>query len=368
MATLPHTLQSKVPLAQFTTFSIGGPARFYADLSDFSALSPLISFAHEQNMPIAVIGGGSNILVSDRGIPGLVLRITARGITTEETKTHALLRAPAGELWDDIVAIANEREWWGIENLSLIPGTAGGGIIQNIGAYGQEISSVVSSVEAVHWKTGKTKIFSPHECRFGYRTSFFKEHLGEYLISTIAISLSRQPNPVLTYPDVARRLGTISHPSLADIRNTIIAIRKEKLPDPNREGNAGSFFKNLVLNPQEFNELSRRVRKSFGDRAHERLLSAARTFSRNLGQYKIPTALLIDLCGLKGYEQNGVAVSPKQPLVLTNKSGKASARDVLLMFRHVRRTVYRYTSALVEPEPILLGFSSDELEEFFSLP
>ncbi|MGD0227613.1 MAG: UDP-N-acetylmuramate dehydrogenase [Terriglobia bacterium] len=355
------------PLKPYTTFKIGGPARYFAHAASLEEFRAVIDFAAQHRLPLFVLGGGSNILVSDRGFDGVALHPDCRGVEIlHEDDDGMTLEIYAGEKWDDIVQHAVGRDMWGIENLSHIPGQAGAALVQNIGAYGQQVSDVVQSARVIDILTGMPRVLSAADCGFGYRRSIFNTTArGRLIILGLTLRLTKQRRPQLDYPDLrayfAER-GT-KQPSLKEIRQAIISIRDAKFPFPREErgGNAGSFFKNLSLSEAEYAALHEKVERNFSPRELARLEEMRIRFpSRD--QIKIPTAFLISICGLKGHRIGGAQVNGTQPLVLLNQGG-ATAEDVIALAQHVRKTVRAQTGMALAIEPELVGFAEQELAD-----
>jgi len=377
------------PLKPHTTFRIGGPARYFWEALDARGASEIAAFARRQSLPIFVLGGGSNVLVSDRGFEGVVLHPSGaggetgleRGIeiaaaaganieTLGEDADRVRLRIHAGEPWDRAVAYAVSRGWWGIENLSHIPGQSGAALVQNIGAYGQQLSDVLEGAEVLEFRTDAARHLQSNECGLGYRQSIFNaDRKGHFLILSITLKLSKRPQPNLRYRDVSAYFAerSISAPSQLEIRQAIIAIRDRKFPYPREErgGNAGSFFKNPTLTPAEFHALEERLRARFGA---DRNLRLAELRSRSAAEepVKVPAAFLIDLCGLKGLEIGRAQVNPSQPLVILNLGG-ATADDVLRLAGRVRHAVDRETGVKLQLEPQLVGFTCTERDRYLAV-
>ncbi|MEJ2008337.1 MAG: UDP-N-acetylmuramate dehydrogenase [Acidobacteriota bacterium] len=356
------------PLKPFTTFKVGGPAKFFASVATRDEFLEALRFAREERLPIFLLGGGSNILVSDDGFPGLVIHPVQTGIAIEPAGAEKVtLRIEAGETWDEVVRRAVEEGFWKIENLSHIPGQAGAALVQNIGAYGQQISDVLDSATIMEVGSGNVRRLGPRECGFGYRQSIFNTSArNEFIILQLGLRLDRRGKPDLRYPDMRRyfiELG-IEDPSIQQVREAIIRIRDRKFPFPREEkgGNAGSFFKNLVLNDADFELLRSNLQKNFPAEACERLEQIRRR-SASAESVKIPTAFLIEICGLKGHREGGARVNETQPLVLLNDGG-ATAHDVLTLAGCVRRTVYRRTGMTIHLEPERVGFRPDEVEKY----
>ncbi len=374
-------IQQDVPLKPYTTFKIGGPARYLCTVTAPEQARDAIALARSQSLPMFVLGGGSNILVSDAGFHGVVLHPAHLGVEVEgqeaarHPETSVRLHIKAGEPWDRVVGRTVEQGWWGIENLSHIPGQSGAALVQNIGAYGQQLSDVLEHAEVLRLSSGELQTLAAGECRLAYRRSIFNStRRGEFLISSITLSLSAKPKPQLGYRDVQAYFADRGNrqPSQRDIREAIIQIRDRKFPYPREErgGNAGSFFKNPTLSAGEGQSLEARVGARFGHPARDRL-TASRSRSGAAGSsasdsVKVPAALLIDLCGLKGFEAGRAQVNPSQPLVILNQGG-ATADDVLCVAGHVRRTVYRETGVVLELEPELVGFSRREVNRYLGI-
>lgn len=368
---MPHTLeiQENVSLKPLTTFKIGGPARFFASIAHADQIRQAIEFASARQLPIFVLGGGSNLLISDDGIEALVLHPVNKGVAVRAGQNGNIsIVVEAGEPWDQVVARTVENGRWGIENLSHIPGNAGAAVVQNIGAYGQQLSDVLESVEAAELSSGAIRAFQAEECGLGYRRGIFNtSHKGQFLILRLTLHLSLAPAPRLDYPGLIAAFSERNSqpPAISEIRSAIIAIRDRKFPFPREEknGNAGSFFKNVTLTPEVYQHLETRIAAAFGAVALARLREIRNRFSNSP---RIPTAFLIELCGLKGFRLGRASVSETQPLVLLNQGG-ATARDVLSLARHIRRTLYQQTGIQVDLEPELAGFKPEELASYMTL-
>src|SRR5579884_2393620 len=366
----PSTLRllENQPLKPFTTFKIGGPARYFAHIRTCQELLEALQFSHSEGLPIFVLGGGSNVLISDDGLDALVLHPANEGIAlVHEHSEGVKVSVEAAEPWDCFVARAVECNWWGVENLSHIPGQAGAALVQNIGAYGQQISDVLESAEVVDLATGETQTFMKNALGLAYRQSIFNTtHRGRYFIARITLQLSRKPHRNLGYSDVRlwfEKLG-VQEPSLDQIRQAIIAIRDRKFPFPREEkgGNAGSFFKNLILNEAEFDVLRSNLRRNFSNQVCTRL-EEIRLRSESRDAIKVPSAFLIEICELKGHREGRARVNENQPLVLLNDGG-ATASDVLKLAGFVRRTVRARTGMTISLEPELVGFQRDEIKRY----
>ncbi len=352
-------------LREYTTFKIGGPAVAFAEVFDYEGLKEYIAYAKNNNLPLLPIGGGSNMLVDDVGVYAAVARVSNTGIEKiEENDNSVTLKIASGENWDDIVAYAIENNWWGIENLSHIPGCMGAFAVQNVGAYGQEASQVIISVEAYDLKEEKIVTILNKDCNFSYRKSIFNTtEKGRYIIFLTNIRLSKIPNPIITYPDLKKRFESAS-PSLIDIRNAVIEIRDTKFPYPDGpvNGSAGSFFKNSVLAEEEYADLEKHFAKNMPEHL-TRLQEIKNRFPESKG-IKIPTAFIIEACGLKGIEVGGARLHTNQPVVILNSIGEATARDVLSLIHQVREKVIDLTGLCIYTEPELIGFTVEDLQKY----
>lgn len=307
-----------------------------ASLQCFSDISTFKSI-YKTDTPCYIIGEGSNsIFVED--FDGTVLVNRIEGISHYESEDHHCVRVGAGENWHQFVSFCLQNNWYGLENLALIPGAVGACPIQNIGAYGVEVGRFIDSVEVVSLLNGEAQILRNEECEFGYRDSVFKRQLaGKVLITHVNFKLAKNFEPEVSYGE----LSSLSHPSPQEIFETVIKVRKKKLPDPSEIGNAGSFFKNPIVSISLFKALN----VKYENIPH---------FTSESNQVKIPAAWLIDKCGFKGKTYNEVRCHPSQPLVLTN-IGNAKGEDVLFMARSIVTRVYEEFGIKLEPEVRLVG-------------
>jgi UDP-N-acetylmuramate dehydrogenase len=370
-AAKPLAIQENVALKPLTTFKIGGPGRYFAEIQAVGHLREAAAFAKSQSLPLFVLGGGSNMLVSDRGIDAIVIHPAYQRMRVSEhlqDQSEVLVQVGAGKSWDAAVGWAAENGYWGIENLSHIPGQAGAALVQNIGAYGQQLDGVFDSVQAVNLETGEAKVLNASACKLGYRSSVFNTtEKGRWLIWSLTLRLKKHGRPNLTYPDLAGWFKDKPDPSIQEIRAAVTAIRDSKFPYPAAEkgGNAGSFFKNLVLSETQYRKLQLAVGRNFDSDTLQRLFQLRQRFAEG-ASIKIPSAFLISICGLKGHQIGGASVNETQPLVLLNQGG-ATSDDVLRLARHVRQTVYARTGMALQFEPELVGFRADELADLMVL-
>ena len=326
-----HSLKSS------NTFGVEAHAACYvlceeeSDIVRFCRQPPL------RDGPLLILGGGSNLLFID-DVDGVVVQPNVKGVhLVKKDRETVLVRAMAGENWDDFVAHTVNRGWGGVENLSFIPGSVGASVVQNIGAYGVEVKSVVHSIQAVCLGDGTRVTLPPDRCGFGYRASNFKAAwAGRYIISAVTFRLSRQPAYVLDYPGVQRAVDAVGEVDLKSVRQAIIGIRQQKLPDPKVIGNAGSFFKNPVVDPTVLNAL----RNRYPDLP---------CYPHRGNRFKLAAGWMIDQCGFKGKRLGRAAVHDRQALVLVNRGG-ATGREVLALSEQVRQAVYERFGISLERE------------------
>lgn len=366
-------LVENFPLARYSTFYIGGPCRYLIYVSSLEELKDALGFAKSEQLPFFILGGGSNLLVSDNGYNGVVIKIELLGIDlVNEQSDQVVLKVASGENWDDVVRFAVEENWWGIENLSHIPGTMGAFCVQNVGAYGQEASQVVTEVEVFDTKTETIKTFTNDQLDFGYRSSIFNSsEKGRYVILSTSLVLFKKPYPNLEYGDLKAKfsdeLDKGQTPNIEDIRLAVIEIRDRKFPFPDSpsKGNSGSFFRGPILTESEFESLLVNLEANFSSEQINKLKGMKDRLKVSQG-YKTPSAFLIELCGLSELIVGGAMINLNQPAIILNFSGDATSSDVLELYKVVSQKVYEQTSVRLGIEPELLGFAPEELN-FFQL-
>lgn len=344
-------LREQVALAPFTTLGLGGSARFFLEAASEDAILEGEDFARDNDLPILVLGGGSNLLISDDGFPGLVIRVALKGISLTAQGDDTEVSAAAGEEWDALVATCIENDLAGFECLSGIPGSVGATPIQNVGAYGQEVSDTLTRVRCYDRLRQKVIEIDPPTCRFRYRTSIFNtSHRDHFVVLRVTYRLRRAGAPLLSYQDLREHFSASkASPSLSDVRQAVLAIRARKgmvidESDPDAKS-AGSFFRNPILNPQEINEVVKRL----GD---------VPRMPMDNGQWKIPAAWLIERAGFrKGEIRGSVGISHKHSLAIVNR-GKATASAVLSFATEIRDAVFEISGIRLEIEPVLAGFDS----------
>jgi UDP-N-acetylmuramate dehydrogenase len=346
-------IQENVVLAPLTTLQVGGPARYFAEAMTADEVREATRFAHEHDAPLFVVGGGSNLVVSDRGWPGLVLRVAIPGIQHQHGHNFAYFEVGAGEVWDDLVAMSVAHHCAGIECLSGIPGSVGGTPVQNVGAYGQEVAETIESVQALDLMTGEEVEFSQEECGFRYRTSIFNTtERGRYVILRVRYALVPRGAPKLAYADLKKYFaGHEAAPTLAETREAVRQIRASKSMlitpgDPDCRS-AGSFFKNPVLSAEQYQELDRR--------AAERGLKVP-SYPALEAQRKVSAAWLVENAGFsKGYQLGRAGISSKHALALVNRGG-ATAAEIVALKNQVQDKVAEAWGVRLEPEPVFVGF------------
>ncbi len=338
-------VMTNISLKQYTTMKLGGEARYMATADSASDVVSLYRNARKENLPIFVLGGGSNVITHDEVFEGIVLLNKIKGFEViSETDETTDVKIGAGEVWDEVVEKAIELGLQGIEAMSGIPGTAGAAPVQNVGAYGQEIADTLISLEAYDSKTDTIVTISADECDFSYRNSIFRDkEKGRYCILNITLRLNKaEPKPPY-YASLQRYIdkNDIREVNLSVIRVAVLNIRSEKLPDPAELPSAGSFFKNALVEKWKLEELQ----KEYNDIPN---------YAMSDGRYKIPTGWLIDKAGLRGYRSHGMRVYEKNALVLVNDS--ATGYDDLAAIREeIVQIVFDKFGIKIEQEPLELS-------------
>jgi UDP-N-acetylmuramate dehydrogenase len=327
-----------ISLKPFNTFGIDVNARFFVEITSILQLQKVLELtAYPEYF---ILGGGSNLLLT-KDIEALVLHINLKGISiVEESDEQVIVKAMAGENWHEFVLWTLKQGYGGLENLSLIPGNVGTAPIQNIGAYGIELKDLFVSCEAMHIKSKELVAFNNTECEFGYRDSIFKkEKKGHYIITSVQFRLRKQ-NHILstTYGAIEQELQRqkIIHPTIKDVSNSVISIRKQKLPDPKKIGNSGSFFKNPIISKKTFEKLL----KKFPEIPHYQIDNK---------KVKIPAGWLIEQSGFKGKRFGDAAVHEKQALVLVNH-GNATGTEIAELAEKIQKTVKKNFKIELTPE------------------
>ena len=340
-------------MAPLTTLGVGGTARWLWRAQSADDVAAAHAWCRERGVGLFVLGGGSNLVIADEGVDGLVLQMGLRGARFERDGEDTLLTACAGDSWDATVAAAVDRGLAGLECLSGIPGSVGGTPIQNVGAYGQEVGDVIASVTALDRSNGEITTIAARDCGFSYRMSRFKAaDLDRFVVCEVTFRLHAGP-PTVSYPDVIKYLeqGEITTPTLGDVRRAVIAVRKRKGmvldPSDGDTRSVGSFFMNPIVAGD--------VREHVAFVSHE----TPPAFALDDGRVKIPAAWLIERAGFqKGHADGAAGISTKHPLALVNRGG-AAARDVLRLAAHIKRRVVDRFGIWLRTEPVFVGFVDD---------
>ena len=342
-------IEENVPLAPLTTLKIGGAARFFVRAETENQVVEAFRFAWENNFEIFVLGGGSNVLIADEGFDGLVLQIALKGISVKEN----VVTAQAGEDWDDFVAFCVERDLAGLECLSGIPGLVGGTPVQNVGAYGQEVSETITSVEVFDRKSGEILRLSNADCKFSYRTSIFNStERDRFIVLAVTYELKTGGAPKIVYKDLREFFGE-KIPTLQEAREAVREIRAAKAMLVRQGGadadSAGSFFKNPIVEKAQFEKISE-IAGEFG-------VENVPHFQAGETSVKVPAAWLIEQSGFhKGYTKGRAGLSRKHTLALTNR-GDATAQEILALKNEIQTKVKERFGVELVPEPVFVGFN-----------
>jgi UDP-N-acetylmuramate dehydrogenase len=342
-----------IPLAPYTTLKVGGPARYFVEARSEAEIVDALSYARENLIEIFVLGGGSNLVVSDTGWPGLVLKVAVSGIDIAEQNSKCLFVAGAGEDWDGLVAQSVKQNCAGIECMSGIPGTVGGTPVQNVGAYGQEVAETITSVRIIDTASGEVNEMSNAECGFSYRTSLFNtSEKDRYIVTRVSYALVSGGAPRVEYADLKRHFAAASSPpGLLDVRNAVRSIRASKgmliSAEDDDTRSAGSFFKNPIISAGEYDRIAALPASS--EQKPPR-------FSAPDGQVKVSAAWLVERSGFhKGYTEGRVGISHKHSLAIVNRGG-ATAADIVNLKNKVQQRVLKTFGVQLHPEPVFVGF------------
>ena len=347
------TVLENVYLAPLTTLRVGGPSHYFTEPKSAAEVAEAVNFARSKDLPLFVLGGGSNLVVSDAGWPGLVLKLAVRGIEERAESGKMFFEVGAGEEWDRFVARTVAINCAGVECLSGIPGSVGGTPVQNVGAYGQEVSETIESVLVFDLHDGQVRELCAEACGFQYRTSIFNtSERGRFIILRVTYALIPGGKPRIGYADLKRHFaGFQNSPSLTSTREAVRRIRAAKamLITPGDEDcrSAGSFFKNPVLSAEQYAELVRRAAAKGLQVPSYPALDAQR---------KVSAAWLVEHSGFsKGYSSGRVGISRKHALAIVNR-GEATAADILGLKDHIQQRVDELWNIHLEPEPVFVGF------------
>jgi UDP-N-acetylmuramate dehydrogenase len=345
-------IQENLPLAPLTTLNVGGPARYFAEARTVADVRAAVDQARSHQWPLFVLGGGSNLVISDAGWPGLVLKIAIGGMDFRFENGQGIFEVGAGQQWDTLVGAAVERNCAGIECLSGIPGSVGGTPVQNVGAYGQEVAETISGVQALDLRDGQVRELCNEACGFGYRTSIFNtSEKGRYIIVGVTYALRPGGEPRIQYADLKKYFAGRTRPSLAETREAVRQVRASKsmliTPGDEDARSAGSFFKNPVLSESEYFAVA--------ERAAARNLQIP-SYPALEAHRKISAAWLVEQSGFhKGYTKGPVGISRKHALAIVNRGG-ATAADVIALKNEIQQRVLGTFGVQLHPEPVFVGF------------
>jgi UDP-N-acetylmuramate dehydrogenase len=350
--------QENIPLAPLTTFRVGGPARYFVEAHTEREDIDAVAYAAEHKLPLFVLGGGSNLLVSDDGWPGLVLKVSLPGVEFEGDRQKMLFHAGAGESWDSLVALTVSKNCGGLECLSGIPGTVGGTPVQNVGAYGQEVSQTITRVHALEIATGKRLEMSNGDCGFTYRSSIFNTtHRDQYIVLEVSYRLIRNGEAKIEYADLKNFFAASNSqkPTLQQVRDAVRSIRQSKamliVSGDEDCRSAGSFFKNPIVSQAEATRIEAMAQKFAPAAILPRYPSAD-------GQVKLAAAWLVEQAGFpKGYGLGPVGISRKHTLAIVNRGG-ATAKDIVALKNAIQEKVFDVWGVSLQPEPVFVGFAS----------
>lgn len=333
-------IQENISLKPYNTFGLDANSQQFVSVISIEELQKVLQSEKAKSQPLFVLGGGSNILLT-KDVEGLTLKVEIEGIeVVEETDNHVLVKVGAGVVWHDFVLYSLAKDWGGIENLSLIPGTVGAAPMQNIGAYGVEIKEVFEKLHAVNRITGEIEVFDKDACQFGYRESIFKNtSKNKYVIAEVYFRLTKQNHHLNTtygaIEDTLKEMG-IKNPTIQDVSRAVIAIRQSKLPDPKKIGNSGSFFKNPTIDKIDYEQLKIDYPDMPGYQLPENMV-------------KVPAGWLIEQCGWKGFRENDIGIHKNQALVLVNYGG-GRGNDLWQLAQQVQASVRKKFGIELSPE------------------
>jgi len=353
-------VKSEVHLSDYTTIGLGGVAKYFVACQTIEEIRSALKFAEEENVPVQILGGGSNVIFPDESFNGLVIKVDSRGVEFESGGEYTMVRVGAGEVWDDLVKSCLEKNLGGIECLSGIPGSVGATPIQNVGAYGQEVKDTIVSVKAIDRKSREIVEFLSADCEFGYRKSRFKvRDKDKFVIVEVCFKLKNSGKPSIKYEELQNYLEmrktevsssrpSVGSLSLKDVREAILALRRKKsmVIDPNdpNSRSVGSFFVNPILSEVEY--------KNFTDRLSLYGFSKAPSYKSTEG-VKVPSAWLIESSGFyRGYKKNGVGISPNHALALVNYSG--TTKEILSLASEIENAVYERFRIKLQKEAVIV--------------
>ncbi|MCU1285510.1 MAG: murB [Acidobacteriales bacterium] len=340
-------IEENIPLAPLTTFKVGGNARYLVEARAADDVLATVEYARSNQLPLFVLGGGSNLVVSDTGWPGMVLKIGIRGV---EERSDGVFEVGAGEDWDSFVALTVNRNCAGVETLSGIPGTVGGTPVQNVGAYGQEVSETITSVHVLDTATRQFKDLSNAECGFAYRTSIFNStERGRYIVLRVTYALRPGGAAKIAYADLKKYFPEGTQPTLQQVRDAVREIRLSKamliVPNDDDCRSAGSFFKNPIVDTSIYEDVAAHANGSVPPK-----------YPASDGKVKLSAAWLVEQSGFaKGYTRGAVGISRRHSLAIVNRGGAAAA-DIIALKEEVQKGVHEKFGIELSPEPVFIGF------------
>lgn len=330
---------NNVQYKHLNTFNINGQTKYLANVESEESLLAAVDFATTEKIPYIILGGGSNVLMT-KDNEGLIIHMSIMGIQKiDETNDHVFLKIGAGVNWHEFVQYCLKNNYYGVENLSLIPGTVGASPIQNIGAYGVELKEVFHELQAFNIATQKMVTFDHAACEFAYRDSIFKKIKDAYIISHVILRLNKKPHIVLTDNSVKNELKNlnINNPQPHELSEVICNIRKRKLPYDKNIGNAGSFFMNPYIPESHFNKIKAEFNDAIG-------------FPNGMGFVKMAAGWMIDKCGWRGFREGDAGVYEHNALVLVNH-GQATGKDILSLAERIKTSVNERFGVMLHIEP-----------------
>lgn len=334
-------IAEQVELKPYNTMALPAVADYLVDVYDADGVLQALDFANQNKLAWCVIGGGSNVIFAPH-FAGVVLHTKGTGISKiSEDESSVILQVSAGHNWDEFLQYCIEHNYYGLENLAIIPGLVGAAPVQNIGAYGQELSACVHKVQVVDTQAQEVNYLNAEQCQFAYRDSIFKRQTGRFIITAVEFRLSKRFTPNIGYKPLAQALADIAEPTALQVREAVIAIRQSKLPDPKELPNSGSFFKNPVVDQNQLQQLQ----AQYPEIPH---------FEQADGSYKLAAGWLIEKLGFKGRAIGPVAMHDKQALVLVNKHG-GTVMDVKALAMAVQDAVWQSFAVKLEQEPVVIS-------------
>ena len=332
------SVKSDFPLKDFNTFNISAKAKYFFEFSDELSLIQILKNKKYKKEKLLILGGGSNLLFS-RDYDGIILKNSISGVKIiSEDQNNLIVEVGAGENWHDFVLWSVEKNLSGIENLALIPGLVGASPIQNIGAYGMEVKDTIIQVTYVDIKTGIIKTLKNNKCNFSYRNSIFKKELkNKIAITRVTFKLSKKDLNITKYGDIKSELESLQKPpSCKSICQAVINIRTRKLPDPDKLGNSGSFFKNPIISNEKFHKLQKKFPEIVA-------------YKETSNKMKVAAGWLIDKAGWRGYRKNNVGVYKNQALVLINHGG-ATGQEIINLSKDIQESIFKKFQIEIFPE------------------